>query len=228
MPRGKTSYKECEICKKLVSLFALSRHINAHNKIKTKIIKVKTNNFFQGQCIFCSKVYNNKIGLSNHETRCPCNPNRKLQVLTEQGKQSIIEKNKKRIYSAEWKAKHSEIMKKTVENFPESYTASNRGRTKQYIIDGVKLTGMWEVDFYLWAKAQGYNPTRPTESFPYEWNGKRKYFPDFYIEQLDLYVEVKGYETDRDKSKWLQFTKNLRIIKKDDIKDIRNKCFKGL
>lgn len=226
MPRGKTSYKECEICNKLVSLFAFNRHTDAH--LKTKIKKVNTIDFIQGQCRFCSKVYNNKIGLSNHETRCPYNQNRKLQILTEQGKQRIREKNKNRIYSAEWKAKHSEIMKKTVEKFPESYTASNRGRTKQYIIDDIKLIGMWEVEFYLWAKEQGLNPKRPTESFPYEWNGIRRYFPDFYIEILDLYIEVKGYETERDRSKWLQFTKKLRIIKKEDIRDIRNKSFKGL
>jgi hypothetical protein len=119
-------------------------------------------------------------------------------------------------------------MKKAVLNNPESYTSANRGRIKQTILDGIKLQGQWEVDFYLWAKAQGLDPKRPTEAFQYEWNGSRWYHPDFYIKSLDLYVEVKGYETDRDRAKWLTFPKKLRIIKAKEIKQIREGCFGGL
>ena len=64
--------------------------------------------------------------------------------------------------------------------------------------------------------------------FEYEWNGKRTYFPDFYIESMDMYVEVKGYETERDRAKWLQFKGKLRIIKEEDIKQIRKGCFERL
>lgn len=119
-------------------------------------------------------------------------------------------------------------MKRAVLNNPESYSSSNRGRAKQIIVDGIKLIGQWEVDFYLWAKGQGLKPKRPTEAFKYEWNGSRWYHPDFYIESLDLYIEVKGYETDRDRAKWLHFPKKLRIIKKEEIKQIRNNTFEGL
>jgi hypothetical protein len=43
-----------------------------------------------------------------------------------------------------------------------------------------------------------------------------------------MYIEVKGYETDRDRAKWLQFPKNLRIIKETEIKQIRQGCFMDL
>jgi hypothetical protein len=119
-------------------------------------------------------------------------------------------------------------MRRAVENNPESYSSRNRGRTRQVIVDGIKLQGQWEVDFYLWAKAQGLDPKRPTEAFRYEWNGERWYHPDFYIESQDLYVEVKGYETDRDRAKWRDFPKNLCIIKEAEIKQIRQGCFVGL
>jgi hypothetical protein len=62
----------------------------------------------------------------------------------------------------------------------------------------------------------------------YEWNGTRRYFPDFYIESIDLYIEVKGYETDRDRAKWLQFPEKLCIIKAAEIKKIKQGCFVGL
>ena len=119
-------------------------------------------------------------------------------------------------------------MKKAVQNNPESYSSSNRGRTKQIIIDGIKLQGQWEVDFYTWAKKQGLDPKRPNKAFKYVWNGERWYHPDFYIDSIDTYIEVKGYETERDRAKWSQFPEKLCIIREQQIKQIRKGCFEGL
>lgn len=127
-------------------------------------------------------------------------------------------------HTEESKRKLSASMKQAVENNPESYTSSNRGRTKQIIVDGIKFQGQWEVDFYLWAKAHNLNPTRPTKAFHYEWNGTRSYHPDFYIQSVG-YIEVKGYETDRDRAKWNQFPKELFVVREKAIKDIRNNTF---
>ena len=182
-------------------------------------------------CRFCYKMYNNKIALSNHIRRCPQNPNRVIETLTDAGREKIrqctIEQNKTQWQNPDIVEKHRASMRRAVENNPDSYTSSNRGRTKQIIVDGIKLQGQWEVDFYLWAKAEGLNPTRPTESFEYNWNGTRLYHPDFFITSLDLYVEVKGYETDRDRSKWSQFPKKLCIIKEQEIKQIKANSFRA-
>ena len=182
-------------------------------------------------CRFCSKMYDNKNALSNHTRRCPQNANRVIETLTDAGRekirQSTIEQNKTQWQNPEIVEKHRSSMRRAVENNPESYTSSNRGRTKQIIVDEIKFQGQWEVDFYLWAKAEGLNPERPTESFEYIWNGTRLYHPDFFIPSLDLYVEVKGYETDRDRSKWSQFPKKLCIIKEQEIKQIRANSFRA-
>jgi len=186
------------------------------------------------KCDHCCKEYTNKIGFSNHVRRCPSNPNRihERSNWTEESRLKISASSKlvnaKRWADPESRKRASESMKRAVINNPESYSSSNRGRTKQIIVDGIKLQGHWEVDFYLWAKEAGLNPKRPTESFRYNWNGERWYHPDFYIESLDLYVEVKGYETDRDRAKWLQFPKKLCIIKEAEIKKIRQGSFATL
>lgn len=176
-------------------------------------------------CQYCSKEYTSKIGFSNHVRRCPSNPNRIMEILSEDGRARMIAKNLAHRHSAATKKKLSESMKRAVLANPESYSSSNRGRTKQIIIDGIKLQGQWEVDFYTWAKGNGLSPKRPTQAFEYEWNGQRWYHPDFYIESMDLYIEVKGYETDRDRAKWLYFPKKLCIIKGAEIKKIRAGCF---
>lgn len=129
--------------------------------------------------------------------------------------------NARRWSSKENREKQSISMKRAVENHPESYSSSNRGRTKQIIFDNIKFQGKWELDFYKFCKQNNIAIIRSNEWFEYEWNGTRKYFPDFYLPEYDLYVEVKGYETERDLAKWSAFPKKLKVVKKEDIKSIR-------
>ena len=202
-------------------------------------------------CRYCNRNANSIKSNQQHEIRCKENPDG-AQVapsygmlgkkganqytygskMSEETKQKISKTttvcNNKRWSDPENRIKHSESMKKAVENNPESYTSANRGRTKQIIIDGIKFQGKWEVDFYKWAKENNLNPTRPTKGFKYIWNGERTYYPDFFIKSKNLYVEIKGYETERDRAKWLQFPENLCIIKETEIKKIRQGCFEGL
>ena len=50
------------------------------------------------------------------------------------------------------------------------------------------------------------------------------YFPDFYLPDFDYYIEVKGYQRDRDLYKWKVVDK-LIIIKANEIKEIRNNVY---
>lgn len=183
-------------------------------------------------CQHCQKEYTNKIGYSNHVRRCPSNPSRIHETLTDAGRarirQSTKQLNKDRWKDPEFRKKHQEAMKRAVLNNPESYTSSNRGRTKEIIVDGIKFQGSWELEFYQYCKANNIQIERSNEWFEYEWNGTRKYFPDFYLRDMNMYVEVKGYETDRDRAKWSAFPKQLTIIRKKDIIEIRQGNWKGL
>ena len=42
---------------------------------------------------------------------------------------------------------------------------------------------------------------------------------------LNLYVEIKGYKTERDIAKWLWFPHPLAVVEKDGIKKIRKKQY---
>ena len=202
-------------------------------------------------CQYCNKPAKSTRSKQQHEIRCKSNPSGIVvkpsygmlgkkgsnqytygTVMSKETRNKLSKattlQNLKRWADPSNKLKQSEAMKRAVENNPEAYSSSNRGRTKQIIVDGIKFQGQWEVDFYKWAKTNGLDPKRPKESFEYQWNGTRRYFPDFYIPSKDLYVEVKGYETERDRAKWSQFPKKLYIIKAQQIKEIRKGCFVGL
>ena len=112
-------------------------------------------------------------------------------------------------------------MKRAVIENPESYTASNRGRTKQFEKHGIKFQGQWELIYYEWCLAHSIKIQRCDKRFTYEWNGIRSYNPDFYLPESDTYVEIKGYETDRDKAKWRDFPHKLIIVKSKEINEMR-------
>ena len=197
-------------------------------------------------CQYCERESKTKNSLAQHEIRCKSNPNRievkpsygmlgkkgsnqyikgTAKPLTEEQRKKISERSKSVQWSEERRKLHSERMKEAVRNNPESYNSSNRGRTKQIIYDGIKFHGSWEVEFYKWAKENNLNPQRNEQAFEYEWNGKRSYFPDFYLPTYDAYVEVKGYETERDRQKWLTFPKKLYIIRRSEIEKIKRGTF---
>ena len=50
-----------------------------------------------------------------------------------------------------------------------------------------------------------------------------KFRPDFYVKELDGYLEVKGYETELDRCKWAQFNEGLTVWKKDTILTIMDR-----
>lgn len=205
-------------------------------------------------CKFCGKEGKNSNSHKNHQRLCKNNPDRKYHKgwetisknknkkgtnqyikakelglpkpqVSEETREKLRSSGLGRKMSEDWKKKHSEIMKRAVSEHPKSYTASNRGRTKQIEYDGIKFIGKWELDFYLFCKENNILIERNEKWFEYQWNGNRKYFPDFYLPELDLYIEVKGYETDRDRAKWKYFPHKLKVIKKDDIYAIRKKVW---
>jgi hypothetical protein len=133
---------------------------------------------------------------------------------------------KGRVWSEERKQKHSDAMKKTVASNPESYSSGNRGRVKRIEFDGKSFQGKWELYFYQWCLRNNVKVDKCNEWFEYEWNGTRKYFPDFILLDHECYVEVKGYKTDRDDAKWNQFKKKLIVVEKNDIPKLLNDTYK--
>lgn len=204
----------CSVCNDLISLSNVQRH--RVKCLRSLIPKIKKPNLRN-----TGKPGKNQFTKAKELGLPP------PQVSTET-RAKLAAHSKNIVWDEQRRKKHSEAMKQAVKQNPESYTSSNRGRTRQIEYDGIKFQGQWELDFYKWAKDQRLDPKRPDRSFKYSWNGDRWYHPDFYIAKLDVYVEVKGYQTDRDQAKWSQFPERLVVIKEQQIKEIRNGSFKGI
>jgi hypothetical protein len=200
------------------------------------------------KCNFCEKECKSNNSKAQHELYCKSNPNAKIKKssmgmlgkkgkgsnqhikgtakpMTDAHRESIRNAAKNKVWTIEERLKLSDSMKRAVENNPEAYSSSNRGRVKQIIYKGIKFQGNWELAFYKWCETNNIPCTRNTEGFKYKWNGNRTYFPDFYLIEKDVYIEVKGYKTERDSAKWEQFPKQLIVVQKQDIMSIKKNAY---
>lgn len=196
-------------------------------------------------CKFCGKEWEIKKSHTQHQNRCKLNPHSIASNQFTKSKQLGVEyefdmsneakqrrsKRSEKASEARWlkpdaKEKASIAMKKAVENNPESYTSSNRGRVKQVEYNGLKFHGNWELKFYKYCKSNHIKCERLSQSFPYNWKkSSHSYFPDFYLPEYDVWVEVKGYKTERDDAKWSQFPFKHVVIMKNEIDSIKRGSF---
>jgi hypothetical protein len=89
------------------------------------------------------------------------------------------------------------------------------------IAGDIKLDGSWELLVAKYLDSQNVNWIRNKKRFQYInlQNKISTYCPDFYINDWNTYLEIKGYETKLDKCKWSQFNENLLIWRKKDLKE---------
>lgn len=171
--------------------------------------------------------YNNKVkngetpkSATNQHTKAKLNGTTYIVSDTTKLKLSKANKGKKHTIASIEKLKIS--MRKAVLDNPDSYTASNvSGRTPIIMYNGFKLKGTWELETAKWLDSQNIKWTNILKGFDYEWQGSTHiYYPDFYLIDYNKYIEVKGYERERDRIKW-NTIKDLIVIKKNEIDMIK-------
>ncbi len=129
--------------------------------------------------------------------------------------------------SVESKERHREARRAEMHKRYASGWQPTCGRCKKLDYDSlvagkVKVDGTWELKVAKFLDKIGSNWIRNTKRFKYV-NLKGKistYCPDFYLIDLDTYIEVKGYETDLDRCKWSQFKEKLVVLKKKEINNL--------
>lgn len=220
---------ECLYCnKKCKNKNSLIQH-QVRCKLNENKIKIISNYILYNKKIKNGDIIKNN---TNQFTKAK-NSNAPIPIVTEKTRKKLSNINKNKKWSEERKEEHSKIMIETAIKYPLSYSAQNVcGRTKLYeAIDSygnkTKLNGKWEqlvVQFLIENNIKWTNIIH--EKFIYFWNTKNRiYYPDFYLPDLNKYIEVKGYERERDLYKWQneQIKNRLFIIKYKEIKEIKNK-----
>ena len=199
-------------------------------------------------CKFCNRLCKNGNSLRNHERLCSLNSNRQFTPfqnlhfqrskksgnqylkaerlglpkpkISESTRQKLILANKNR--SKELRKKHSEVVSKTIrEKVINGTWHVSLAKNLHFEYKGEDLHGKWELKYAIYLDKNNIQWKRNKERFKYIFENKERYYiPDFYLPDTDTYVEIKGFETNKDKAKWFYFPKKLLIIKSNDLKKL--------
>lgn len=150
--------------------------------------------------------------------------------VTDETRKKISESNRKRFSDIDNRKKHSESMKLAVKNNPDSYSKNNVcGRVKIIEYKGEKLKGSWELKTAKWLDKLEYDWVSEVNPQSYFWNESwHLYFPDFFLPNENVYIEVKGYKRERDVAKWSHFKGTLLLVDIKTINDLDKLSIKDL
>ena len=163
-----------------------------------------------------------------------CKAGANKRTLSKEGLERLrmSKKHHNSVYWTEEKRKEQSIrMKQKVQENPDSYSKSNvSGRAKLYeVFDSfgkTKVKGTWELKVANFLNKNQIKWTNNIEPFKYYWNNQwHLYFPDFHLVDSDVIIEVKGFETDRDRAKWKSVDKKLVIVRKNNMANLEE-CLK--
>lgn len=216
--------------------------------IKRIFIKCPVCDTLTGNPKFCSVKCSNKIRINkrifirkiNPTKQCPtCYANhtksgkycsrdcsyKRISTDEQRAQRSIKSKETNAKYwTPENRQKHSRLMKRIVADDPESYSTNNvSGRVKNIEYNGYKVKGSWELIVAQVLDKYNITWTNNVSGYEYYWNGtKHLYFPDFYLPEYNVFIEVKGYQRDRDLCKWKDFPYDLMILKENEINELKS------
>lgn len=186
-------------------------------------------------CQYCGKKLKTLNSLKNHECRCKENPNRIVvnnlsnqnwsKGLTKETderieKQSISLNNYYKTHSGSFAGRHhSEETKLKISDKMTDYNHLNLKRyswAKMGWYDNIWMMSTYELAYYIYTKDQFKDIKRCHDRFKYTYKNKNHYYtPDFIVD--DKYIEIKGYETEKDKEKY-KVVNNLIVLYYKDIK----------
>lgn len=235
----------CIKCNKEIFTINYNRHISVddcNNINKCKVITTV--------CEFCNITFPSIRSCGQHRPYCEKNPDKSRtawnkdktmhndirlaktsETRLDRFRQGIT-KPYIRIWTDADKLKHSEIMSKVAQENPDAYSGRyNRYGVKEKIcLNGFRVLGSWEETFVNYCYTNDIQIDQPKVPFSYMFEGKEHhYYPDFYLSEYNLYVEVKGLELEKDVAKWHALTtihnQRLVVARLDEITAIRNNTF---
>lgn len=228
-------HKKCYKCNRDISLSNYDKHINSclnNNKKRILLSELWKQNNGKYKCPYCEKEFCKK-GICSHIWRIhEDGKNFKVKVnlgrtvwnkgLTKEidervkiNSENSAKTIKKLVKEGKWKKRN--VSKDHYINVSIRQSLKNSGgRCKWFEINGQNVQGTWERDFALlmnklnikWIKIKNY-----TDSFIYFKDNKiKRYTPDFYLEEIDKYIEIKGFWWGNDKDKMkLVFENNFEL-----------------
>ena len=207
-------------------------------KLAVKLVEIETDHLCDYGCGQSAKYYFKRVDkwcCSDHYTKCPKQKtmNNGFKNGHEFSEDTIIKISNSLVEyfvnnNHEFKGKTYEKIygeeraQKIKQNLSDKITETlieHPGRGHRGWYRGFWCDSSWELAFVIWCLDHNINIIRNTKKFKYIYKGDtHNYTPDFKLGYF--YIEVKGWETDKDKAKFDYFTEPLIILRGREIKPI--------
>lgn len=237
--------KQCHICEKSYDERKIEQHIveclvrfNTFNICEFCKTETKSNRFCSKSCAnrarSVSKETKEKIRNSIHarfpKREIPCKHCGSIFTIDhKQRKRSVC--NPICSPGKEFKRKQ---LSKSLKGKSGGYRIGG-GRGKGGYIDGIWMDSTWEIDLANRLNSLSIKWERDTGKHRLTYadiNGEeRKYYPDFYLPDYDLYVEVKGYWTSETRQKMnsvIERNEQIKIIILESLEEIKSFTLAGV
>lgn len=250
MPKYVYSEVKCPFCEEVRKSTGLHKHIKTHGSDKwqeylssketTKIYNLVSSDLYQ--CVVCEFKSSTRQSVTSHWWRNHTEKGQKHVVYGSEANKAkrnapawnkgLTKETDKRVaqygttISKNTKGKKGRPhTQETKQKISKIASVNNKGgKCKWYQVAGQKVQGTWEKNVALkleefgikWEKIKTNNHT-----FEYLMNNKiRSYSPDFYLVDLDIYLEIKGrwWGNDREKMDIVTSTypdKKILVIEKE-------------
>lgn len=187
-----------------------------------KVVRKLSSAYNNWVCPFCQNIFRTRKLLNEHKKECDLNNNKIGQkyIIDENGKRKLAEGY--HAWNKGLTKETDERIKKYAKTFSERYNGTEEGKrifshpqteehklkmqklaferhwggwhtAKTYDYNGIKLDSTYEVKF---AEDLDNNNIKWSRPKPLSWidaNGKEHlYYPDFYIEEFNIYVDTKN------------------------------------
>ena len=162
-------------------------------------------------CRFCNRKFEVVSQLGGHAARCASNPNR-AATRDKTSKRMIGKKLPEHI--------REKVSATALQKVKDGTWHNSLARSRQHLYKNEKFDGTWEVMLATWFDSQNITWKRNKNAFPYIFDKMRCYTPDFYLPDIDCYIEVKGWKTSKDDAKWKQFPEKLLVLSGGDLKTL--------
>tara|TARA_Y100001968_G_C19423444_1_gene753067 strand:- start:198 stop:860 length:663 start_codon:yes stop_codon:yes gene_type:complete len=189
-------------------------------------------------CKFCGKQYS-KFGYHKHEIVCSSNPNRKdltgsnsykggkpgknqynYGYVMKKSTKKKLSDSMKEINKTRWTAERRQRNSLLRSKYLEEYGHGGFPNVKNYKIcnnNGQEfcVRGTWELFVAKELNKHKINWVRKIYlNYTLDDNVTRTYTPDFYLPEQNLYIEIKGFYSDKDKKKMKTVNEqnNLNIV----------------
>lgn len=206
----------CTICGQEISKSNINAHMRRHEKHPESFKDVYRPSHDTLECCFCGKVCKNTNSLTQHELRCPSNPNKLVNiVISPVVKKNHIPWNKGLTAETDDRvAKHAAQQREFYRTHPGSFTGKQHTeeykshmskiaherelggfhmRSKGINYNGVKLDSSYELTVAQSLDSNNICWTRPSSLTYVGFDGKEhRYVPDFYLPEYDVYLDPKN------------------------------------